>query len=499
MNPFDVFQTALELPSIPEQDAFIEEACRDDSALAANVRSLIEAHRMAGDFLESPVLSNDLSDRASDTVVPDALDVVFHERELRRLLPRAQDPSAYGMLGDFSILEILGAGTSGVVVKAMDEKLRRLVAIKMLRPTHDSDVVDRERENLLAEASTVASIQHDSVVKVHMVQEAPIPYIVMELVEGTDLDDFLKKIGPLPMPQLIDLGKQIIAGMAACHVKGIWHCDIKPANILLEQKDQLRIKLTDFGIAQAMDRFSADSERGSAFTPAYSSPEQAQGNALDYRSDQFSLGCVLFHMACGEPPFPGATVSEVLHRIAHEAPLSIRSSRPDLPEWFCKCIDRLLAKSPSDRYESSDDLAREWAIATRSTNRSIGNKFQPLSTAAAILLSVLAIAMCVTVWSQRQTGIPGPGIVDTVVEELESTEKDRSALHASRRTLLELPPWPDNRTPAPIGTPTEPARAHELQKEWALHLGEDLISKTSTGIDFALIPPGDFDRTYTRT
>src|SRR5262249_12183610 len=154
-----------------------------------------------------------------------------------------------GRLAHYEILEVIGQGGMGIVLRAFDEKLHRVVAIKVMAPSLAATSPPRKR--FLREARAAAAVRHEHVVDIHAVEEQPIPYLVMEYVAGETLQQMSDRIGPLEVPEVLRLGQQIARGLAAAHERGLIHRDIKPSNILLEKGAELRVKITDFGLARA--------------------------------------------------------------------------------------------------------------------------------------------------------------------------------------------------------------------------------------------------------
>src|SRR5262249_12616885 len=198
------------------------------------------------------------------------------------------------------ILEVLGRGGFGVVLKAFDEKLHRMAAIKLLSARFAGNATARQR--FLREARAAAAVSNQHVVGIYAVEEEPVPYLVMEYVAGQTLQQKLDEGGPLQPKEVLRVGWQIADGLAAAHAIGLIHRDIKPGNILLEDSVE-RVKITDFGLARAADDASLTQSGQVAGTPAYMSPEQADGEKVDHRTDLFSLGSVLYAMCAGHPPF----------------------------------------------------------------------------------------------------------------------------------------------------------------------------------------------------
>jgi serine/threonine-protein kinase len=259
------------------------------------------------------------------------------------------------LVGPYEVEGLVGRGGMGRVLKAFDPNLRRVVAIKLLVESLAADPAARNR--FKREARLAASITHEHVVTIHGVQEYDgQPCIVMQYVEGESLQARLDRVGALGLGEVLCLGMQIAAGLAAAHAQGIVHRDVKPANILLENGIE-RVKITDFGLARVCDDAAATATGAILGTPSYMSPEQARGEPVDHRSDLFSLGCVLYAMSTGERAFKGGSGFLVLKRVCEEEPRPIRHINPEVPEWFAAIVEKLLAKSPADRFQSAAELA----------------------------------------------------------------------------------------------------------------------------------------------
>src|SRR5260370_2361645 len=243
----------------------------------------------------------------------------------------------------------------GIVLRGVDVKLNRVVAIKVLAPQLAANAVARQR--FLREAQAAAAVSHDHVVAIHAVDEwNGLPYLVMEYVSGPSLQQKIDASGRLQLAQILRIGMQIASGLAAAHAQGLVHRDIKPANILLENGIE-RVKITDFGLARSIDDVRITQAGAVYGTPQYMSPEQAQGERVDQRSDLFSLGGVLYAMSTGRPPFRGDTRPTVLHRVCDDAPRPIREVNPDIPAALVGIVNRLLAKNPDARFQTASEVA----------------------------------------------------------------------------------------------------------------------------------------------
>jgi hypothetical protein len=270
-------------------------------------------------------------------------------------LAPTDDPQMLGRVGGYEVSGVVGAGGMGVVLKAIDKSLDRTVAIKLLAPCLATSGAARKR--FAREAKAAAAVLHPNVIAIHSVSnDEALPYLVMPYVRGTSLQRRLDEEGPLPLREILRIGAQIAAGLAAAHAQGLVHRDIKPANILLEEGVE-RVTITDFGLARTADDATITHSGAIAGTPQFMSPEQARGEAVDSRSDLFSLGSVLYALCTGRPPFRAETSYGVMRRITDEQPKGIRDFNPDIPDWLCQIIGKLMSKQASDRYESAAAVA----------------------------------------------------------------------------------------------------------------------------------------------
>jgi serine/threonine protein kinase/formylglycine-generating enzyme required for sulfatase activity len=343
-----VFQAALEVADSTAQAQFLDRECGDDADLRQQVESLLKANRnLAPLWRGGPPLDPDSTHRMSAGDESEETDLSF--------LSPPTKPDTLGRLGHYEIQSVLGRGGFGIVFKAFDEVLHRVVAIKMMSATIAATSPARKR--FLREARAAAAVRHENVVQVYGVEESPIPYLVMEFVPGKTLQQILDESGPLEAKDLLRIGADVARGLAAAHEKGLIHRDIKPGNILVEPGPDARAKLTDFGLARAADDASLTQSGIVAGTPMYMAPEQARGEEMDHRADLFSLGSVLYVAASGRPPFRAATSMAVLQRVAEESARPIREIIPEVPKWLCDVIARLHEKDPAKRFRSAREVA----------------------------------------------------------------------------------------------------------------------------------------------
>lgn len=262
-----------------------------------------------------------------------------------------------GRLGEYRILKILGHGGMGVVFLGEDVKLGRKVAIKAMLP--HLAVSRSSHERFLREAKAAAALEHDHIVPIfHVGADRGAPYIVMPLLKGEPLDERLKRPEPMPLADILRIGREVARGLDAAHKSGLIHRDIKPANIWLEAPED-RVKILDFGLARAATQDAGLTQQGAIVgTPAYMAPEQARGETLDARCDLFSLGVVLYRLCTGLQPFQGKdTVSTLMAVTMHEptAPIAIN---PKLPLELSELVMKLLAKDAEKRIGSAAEVVQ---------------------------------------------------------------------------------------------------------------------------------------------
>ena len=263
-------------------------------------------------------------------------------------------------IGRYQILEELGRGQMGAVYRARDPQIDRVVAIKVILTQRLSpDELKQYKERFQREAQAAGRMSHPGIITVHDISEddSGEPYLVMEFVEGTSLDRLLPAGAERwPLPRTLDLVKQVALALDYAHQRDVIHRDIKPANILVTPQGQA--KIADFGVAKMLGTQTTQS--GNLIgTPAFMSPEQFSGAAVDARSDLFSLGAVLYWMCTGEKPFPGDTLTAVSFKVVYAAPLPANQLNPSLPSSLVTALDRCLAKNPGGRYASCAALATD--------------------------------------------------------------------------------------------------------------------------------------------
>ena len=255
----------------------------------------------------------------------------------------------------YKILEELGRGGMGVVYRAEDTKLGRIVALKFLAPRAIGGEDDRAR--FLHEAKAEAALSHPNICTIHEIDEADgRPFIAMQYIEGQDLGERIRE-GPLALGEAADIALQAAAGLEEAHEKDIVHRDIKPANIMINKKG--RVKIMDFGLAKALGRTMLTRADSTLGTYAYMSPEQSRGDDVDCRTDIWSLGVVLYEMITGRLPFRGDYEQAVVYSILSEDPEPVTALRTGVPMELERIVSKCLRKDPGRRYQDMADLAAD--------------------------------------------------------------------------------------------------------------------------------------------
>jgi serine/threonine protein kinase/TolB-like protein/tetratricopeptide (TPR) repeat protein len=340
----DIFGSALELPHA-ERGAFLDEACRGDEILRREVESLLE-HDRSGAFIDRPCFE-----------------------DAARLLAGVPGESFTGTtLGPYKILEELGAGGMGVVYRALDTKLGRTVALKLLPPDYTRDA-DRLRR-FEREAKHASSLNHPNILTIFEIgSEGGTYFIVTELIEGETLRQLLTR-GPLPVVEALGVAAQVADALDVAHEALIVHRDIKPENIMIRRRDAY-VKVLDFGLAKLMEESPAGAAAGGAEaaakqerteagvmlgTPSYMSPEQARALAVDARTDIWSLGVTLYEMVAGRRPFGGGTASDVMASILQKDPPPLSHPSGEPPAELGRIVTKALAKDRDERYSTTKEF-----------------------------------------------------------------------------------------------------------------------------------------------
>jgi serine/threonine-protein kinase len=410
-------------------------------------------------------------------------------------LEPSPSPDALGRLADIDVLEVIGRGGMGIVLKGFQPELKRLVAVKVLAP--HLAVSGAARKRFAREAQAAAAILHPNVMPILTIHSSgKLPFLVMPYLACESLQQRIAREGPLELADLLRIGVQAASGLAAAHAQGLVHRDVKPANILLE-KGVERVMLTDFGLARAVDDASITRTGIIAGTPQFMSPEQARGEALDARSDLFSLGSVLYTMATGRPPFRAETSLGILRRITDTEPRPIREINPEIPDWLAAIVNKLHAKAPDERFQSAEEVARllEGCLAhvqqptavplpqvardflKHAKQRPTSNRpwrwftgfrrlqvpvNRPRAVAAAVIaLGILAVALIVGVALRHRRDVPKQSNWGTIVEAPTSAHSANATAAAKAGTA-----WDDDATKRLSGFDREVEQFEQQSSQW---------------------------------
>ncbi len=338
----ELLDAAFELKP-DKREAFLDQACAGNEDLRKQIEALLVADKRPDSFTEA-----------------------FALEVKAELLTNHQPGLSPGQtIGPYTIVTLLGAGGMGEVYAGEDTRLKRKVAIKLLPAHLCSDPGMRIRFE--REALTISALSHPNICSIFDVgHQKGMDYLVMEYIEGKTLAALIQD-GPMPVKLLLNLGVGIADGLAAAHAAGIIHRDLKPANIMVTPEG--RVKILDFGIAKPLKPPGGGEQETVSIsitqsgtlqgTVPYMSPEQASGGSVDFRSDQFAFGTILYEMATGKQPFHRKTAADTLFTIINEEPESVRSLNPQVPQPIQSIIQRCMAKNREDRYATTQDLAKD--------------------------------------------------------------------------------------------------------------------------------------------
>lgn len=370
MNPTDLFEKLVSLVDPSSQDDFLCQIESENPEVAQTLRKMLANFTPDDFFLETPAVEQ-IAHYGYPNVLLDSLQLQLDETKwydaeglsLDFLAPPSA-PNSLGNLLTYEIHEVIGHGGSGIIFRARDPSLDKWFAIKVIRPDQVEDSIARKR--FLKEARTLAKIDHKNIVRIYRAEESPLPFLVMEMVEGHTLDQAIASTKGIPLDQVLSIAIQVAQGLAAAHEQGVVHRDIKPSNILLTDADPSLAKLTDFGLARTPTDLRLTKTGTVVGTPWYMSPEQIRDETIDCRSDLFSLGCVVYEMLCGQKPFTGANPYFVLNAITDNAPGDTLDARQDLPPSIKTVVKKLLQKDPVDRFQSTTELLNALGGLSRS-------------------------------------------------------------------------------------------------------------------------------------
>jgi eukaryotic-like serine/threonine-protein kinase len=324
--------------------------------------------------------------------------------------------------GRYELTHLIARGGMAQVYRAMDRQLERPVALKVLFPelSVDRTFVERFRR----EAQAAANLSHPNIVPVFDWGEDDGSYfIVMEYVQGRPLSAVLRDPQRMPPRQIATIGAGVAAALAFAHRHGVVHRDVKPGNVLITPEGD--VKVTDFGIARAMNTEESLTQTGAVMgTAAYFSPEQAEGKGVDSRSDIYSLGVVLYEMAVGRPPFTGDSPVAVASKHVRDQPVLPRQANPSVPPALEAVIMKAMAKDPDDRYGSAEELRADLLRFADGRPVEAGD---PGLTSMMTAVGAAAATQAVPMTTGRTTAVPPPG-TSTTQEDLERKKRTRNLI-----------------------------------------------------------------------
>ena len=413
----------------------LESSC-DDPRLIAHVEHCAQCRRLIDELAAEPQLWEEASETLA-TKFPDLTHVTqsicaladlpsqsslsdsWHAHEitqLRSLLSPASHPELLARIGRYELEQLIGRGGMGLVFRAWDTELHRVVAVKTLAMALMP--IGTARERFIREGRAAAMLNHPNIVPMYdVITEMPVPALVMQYIAGPTLESRIKEHGAMPWQDALRIGIQLADALDAAHTGGLVHRDIKPSNVLLEA-DGTRPLLTDFGLVRAMDDAALTHSGMLAGTPHFMSPEQARGEEVDGRSDLFSLGSLLYFAMSGQPPFHGREPMAVLNRVCHATQTSLCRIDREIPVEVARLVDRLLEKQAAKRPPSSRAVRDELRELVSAPRRLRPRLLKPLLHRRTLIAGALAcgLLMMGISWSgvlapaSHQNFISGPAV-----------------------------------------------------------------------------------------
>jgi len=360
-------------------------------------------------------------------------------------------------IGRYELIDELGRGAMGVVYRARDTQIGRIVALKIILTKSGSPAeVEHYKQRFQREAQAAGRLSHPGIVTLHDIAEDAEgqPYIVMEFIEGKPLNLLLGPTAQVPLDRLLDIGIQVAQALEYAHQCGVVHRDIKPENIMVTTAG--RAKITDFGIAKLAGA-DMTQEGTSLGTPAYMSPEQIRGSAVDARSDIFSLGAVLYWMCTGQKPFAGDSVTTITFQVVFQDHARAQRLKPGLPPDLDRILSRCLAKDPADRYTTCGEIAAD--LEALRAGRPLA-PVRPAGSVPAERTAALPLGPA-----------PGPPSREPTVALAPPNEKTRVVSTTSGASAAELP-----------RAPQMAARPRPLRSTWLAAAGAVLLAAIVSGV-----------------
>lgn len=391
-------------------------------------------------------------------------------------------------LGNYELGEVLSVSSLGITSLARDIKLNRDVVIKIQSPTAARNA--GAKEQFLRAARAAADLSHENIVAVYAVKEINgLPFLAMEYVDGTSLSECLRLPAPLPVDDIVSIGRQVAAALQVAHQRGIIHGCINPQNILLEENANdsrsFRVRIINFGMSRLAAEAEAQLSTTASAALSFLSPEQALNLPIDSRADLFSLGALLYALCTRRDPFVGDSPTDVRQQVVNFEPPSIHESNPATPAWLVRVIERLMLKRRDDRFQTAGEVL----VALKNSG---GTAESPTSSQARwrrggwLAVAAAGLLMAMLTAERPDSSVPTKEIISLSAANNNPAENSREQAEqrvSSAAPLLSTAIAPFN---------TQQARAY--QTSWASRLGVPREWTNSIGMRFVLIPPGEYTR-----
>jgi dienelactone hydrolase len=467
----ELYHQVLSRPQ-DERLEFLDGACGDDDALRAEVESLLAAHEAAQSFIETPAIEAVAASAASGD---------------RPIAPGSR-------IGHYEVRDLLGRGGMGEVYRAHDSRLGREVAVKLLPPRFALDAHRLARFE--REARLLASLNHPNIGALYGIEESEGQRVlVLELADGSTLQERLAS-GAMALPEALRVASQIVEALAAAHGHGVIHRDLKPANIVI-RRDGV-VKVLDFGLAVSCSSIGSGAETVSQHlvahmtapgqvvgTPAYMSPEQAEGKPVDARSDVFAFGIVLYEMICGQRPFRGDTALAILASALHGTPERPSRVRRGVPKAVEKLILRCLEKNPDARFSSAEAIRQAFI----GIERPAAVQISALKAAVVAATAVIAVGAAGWTWRSHQTAVQVRRVEDTLVPEIARLIQADRKLEARRlfREAEEMSPSSRALLKLAEGVAAHPVLFESDPPGAQIYLSDYVAGAANTGTQWQLV------------
>ncbi len=358
-----------------------------------------------------------------------------HElQQLQSLLDKPSHPELLGRIGRYELEQLVGRGGMGLVFRAHDTELHRVVAIKTL--ALHLIPIGAARERFVRESRACAALAHPHIVPMYdVVQDGAVPALVMQYIAGPTLHAWILEHGSIDWQDALKLGCQLADALSCAHQHCLVHRDIKPGNVLLEANGS-RALLTDFGLARVLDAATMTHSGILSGTPEYMSPEQAKGELVDERSDLFALGSLIYTMLAGHAPFRAAEPMAILHCVCHTPHAPLHRVNAEIPVEVSKLVDRLLAKNPQQRFSSACELRDAMLELLRSSRRLLRPSQSRTLQHVAVIGLVSSLILLAGLYEPMRTWFPNRNQIErTPRNDLSHSETDASTSNLQAKPI----------------------------------------------------------------